>query len=346
MESTRRSLLKSCAVGSMFGGFGLAGCLELPFDGGSGDSGPPGYASALYDPSAIMSPKYSVFGRGNLDHCSENDAAVPEKYWTRIETIAGRIDGVDVDSIDTLTGITSRNPDRNVAGGAMVTSGQFDPDGIETTVEDRFGTEYDRSTRDGVTIYTVDRGQMDFGEQVRSNTVTFGVAEDRVFVGGMQAAQATSTEAVRGMIAAEKGDRSRLCDAHAGANELLSRIGRAPIVGGIHFDSPLDESATGNLPDDVGAVAEDLVAFGTGSEIDGESMNHTVGLTYADTDTPSKGSIEAAIETISSRVNSFRCLFHDVSITTENRTVIVSATGTAEAFFELLGVFWFPASGP
>jgi hypothetical protein len=330
----------------LLSGFGLAGCLELPLDGGSGDSGPPDFASTLYDPSAVISPKYSVFGRVKTDHLSKNEDSLPEQYWTRLERMVEGFGGVDLDSVDTATGITSRDPDRNVAGGAMSVSGQFDPDGIETTVEARFQTEYDRSTTDGVSIYTVDRGQMDYGDYVRTNTVTVGASEDRLFVGGMQAPKATSGDAVRKMIAAEKGDGSRLCDAHDGANELLSRIGRAPIAGGVSFDSPLDESATGSLPDDVAPVAENLVSIGLESEIDGDTTNHTVGLTYADTDTPSKATVQTAIDSSSSKINNFDCVFHDVSITTENRTVLVSATGTTESVFELLGFFWFPASGP
>jgi hypothetical protein len=336
MQSSRRSFLKTSGLAALLGVVGTAGCLETVDDAVGG--GPPDYANWLYDPAEVYDSDYVGFGTFDVQSVYENEDELPEGMMDQVEEVNEEADFVDLDAMENVTGIAYGLPNQDLGGGSMVVSGEFDVDAITAEIENEAPEEYETTTHGDFTLYTMTR-EHPAEDGPDTNSATVAVSGDHVLVGGMQAPGVTSADAVTTMIDAGGGDVPRLHEENEDADELVSQLGDATLVVGGTFDADLTNFTDDATPDEVVDAVDDLVAVGVASDVDGDSVEHTMALVYATEDDASTEDVEDALDRVEETNDPAGDQLEDRSVSRDGRAVLVSTTGETEALFEPFGLF-------
>lgn len=341
MQSSRRSFLKTSGLAALLGVVGTAGCLETVDDaiGAGGDT--PGYAQWLYDPAEVYESDYVGFGTFDVQSVYENEGEMPDGMMDRVEKANDEVDFVDLEAMETVTGIAYGYPNRDHGGGSMVVSGEFDVDDVTAKIEEESPETVETRTEGDYTLYTftTERQHDHEDDGADTNSATIAVSGEHVLVGGMRAPDATSEDAVTAMIDAESGDVTRLHDGNGDADELVSQLGDATLVMGGTFDANLTNFTDEATPDEVVDVVDDLVAVGAASDVNGDTVEHTMAFVYEDGEAASTDDVEAVLDNVEEWGDRAADQLEDRSVSRDGRTVLVSTTGETDEFFEAFGLF-------
>lgn len=338
MQSSRRSFLKTSGLTALLGVVGTAGCLET-VENAVGGGGAPGYANWLYDPAEVHDSDYVGFGTFDVRTVYENEDELPDEMIDQVEEVNDEFEFVDLEAMENVTGLAYGQPNRNVGGGSMVASGEFDVDAITDEIEAETTEDYETGAHGDYTLYTMTRERANVDDGAETNSVTIAVSGEHVIVGGMQAPDVSSEDAVTTMIGAESGEVDRLQDGNEDADELVSQLGDASLVTGGTFDANLTNFTDEATPDDVVDVVDDLVAVGLASDVSGETVEHTMAFVYEDADAASTDDMEDAVDEVQEKSDRADDQLEDVAVSKSSRTVLVSASGDTEEFFETFGLF-------
>lgn len=345
MQSSRRSFLKTSGLAALLGVVGTAGCLETVNDAVGDGDGSPGYAKWLYDPAAVHDSDYVGFGTYDVHSVYENEEAMPEELMDRIEKANENVEVVDLEAMQNVTGIAYGQPNRNVGGGSMVVTGEFDVDEITTKIEEESTAELEKSTHGDYTFYTrtQERRYADEGPDTKSATVA--VSDEHVLMGGTQAPDVDSEDAVTAMIEAGNGNADALGNENEDAGELISKLGDATLVVGGAFDADLTNFTNEATPDELVEAVDDLVAVGAASDVNGDTVEHTMAFVYEDEDAASTEDVEAVFDNFEDANDRAAEQLEDRSVSKDGRTVLVSTTGDTEEFFLIFRMFGLSLAG-
>ncbi|HKL30436.1 MAG TPA: twin-arginine translocation signal domain-containing protein [Natrialbaceae archaeon] len=345
MQSSRRSFLKTSGLAALLGVVGTAGCLETVNDAvGSGDESP-GYAKWLYDPTEVHDSDYVGFGTFDLHSIYENEESVPEKMMQQVEKANENVEVVDLETMQSVTGIAYGHPKRDLGGGSMVVTGEFDAGKITAEIEEESTDEFEKSTHGEYTFYTRTQQRQYAEGDPDTNSATIAVSEDHVVMGGMQAPEASSMDAVSTMLDAEEGDVDSLGEGNEDAGELVSQLGDATLVLGGAFDTDPTTMANEGTPDELVEAVDDLVAAGVASDVDGDTVEHTMAFVYEDGDAASTDDVEAVFDNVEEWGDRAEDQLEDRSVSKDGRTLLVTATGDTEEFFQAYRLFGFGLTG-
>lgn len=341
MQSSRRSVLKASGLAALLGVVGTAGCLETVDDAVGDTPDTPGYATWLYDTAEVSESNYMGFGRFDVQSVYKNQEAMPDEMMDDIESANEETEFVDLEAMETMTGIAYGQPNRNVGGGSMVVAGEFDVEAITAEIEKESPDGVETGSHGDYTLYTIQQERQHADEGPNTNSATVAVSSEHVLIGGMQASDVTSEEAVTTMIETENGDVARLHEGNENASELISQLGEATLVMGGTFDANLTNFTDEETPDEGVKMVDDLVGVGVASNVNGDTVEHTMAFVYEDSVAASADDVQEAIETAANKNDRAENQLEDRSVSEDGRTVLVSATGETDAMVEAFGLFGF-----
>jgi hypothetical protein len=252
---------------------------------------------------------------------------------------------VDLEAMQSVTGIAYGHPRRDLGGGSMVVTGEFDAGKITAEIEEESTDEFEKSTRGEYTFYTRTQQRQHAEGGPDTNSATIGVSEEHVVMGGMQAPDASSMDAVSTMLDAGEGDVDSLGEGNEDAGELVSQLGDATLVLGGAFDTDPTTMANEGTPDELVEAVDDLVAAGVASDVDGDTVEHTMAFVYEDGDAASTDDVEAVFDNVEEWGDRAEDQLEDRSVSKDGRTLLVTATGDTEEFFQAYRLFGFGLTG-
>ncbi|WP_323190375.1 twin-arginine translocation signal domain-containing protein [Halostella sp. PRR32] len=333
MVHSRRTFLRASGVSALLG---LAGCTGILEDDDSltQAGGQPEYASWLYDPKDLLGIDTRGFASYDVESVMEQRDELPQDPFEGLEQANEQIEGVDLTEIAELTAVggSTLNVERDdaSAGASFVVEGSFDVDSIQTQIEEESDSdaEYQTGSYEGYELYYGDDGN-----QYSDMTVAFALDSEHVVVGMIEDADVTGRDAVEKMIDANKGNADRYYDQSEYAELLIDKLGEATVVMGGQFDlgSPVRDQISDPR---ARTLVEGLYGAGMSGTLDGETTDNEIILAYdEETEVPVDTAQDLVDEARNQSPRAFENI-EDVSVTGGERTLTISMTLDAAAFWE------------
>ncbi|WP_276260997.1 hypothetical protein [Haloglomus litoreum] len=365
MAPDRRDVLRAS------GGFaalltGLAGCTEQIDDAtGGGGPQPPGYASTLLDPAALVSTESRLFVSVDASAYAEQKAALPQQFRESVDQTTSDIEGTDPTDADRVSAVFGTDPGERREYGdessvySGIATGSFDAETLRSQAEsgERLTS---RGEYEGYSLYG---GPSEY-DYTRTTAVAIS-AEALVGAtvdvpdpsGGSDGSELSATpdgattaiDAVKAHIDTFGGGGSPLADADL-ATEMLAQTDGSPLIAGALTDgATIRRSYFGDgqggtrepedeLGRDVMALTQDLAGVvGTGAAPETTSAETTVRLYYDSEDVVSDRAetLRSAIETAKARSDDVTP--PETEVGTQGQAVLLTITGDPQRLSEEFG---------